>query len=142
LEIVEWVKQRIEGGETYPKPRIPDVLQAYADPIHSAADLRRICEDHGIEFVSYSTLGTQHRNVQENPVLNALVVKQLAYKHQRSAAEVVLSWALQNNMSVIPRSNQKKHLEELARLLSSPTFLDEEDLMVMDTLSSDYVGEL
>jgi diketogulonate reductase-like aldo/keto reductase len=142
LEIIEWVQQRIKGGETYPRPRIPDVLQAYADPIHTAADLRKICDDYGIEFVSYSTLGTQHRNVPENPVLTSPIVNNLARKYQRSAAEVVLSWALQNNMSVIPRSSQKQHLEELARLLTDPTFLDEEDLMTMDTLSSDYVGEL
>jgi diketogulonate reductase-like aldo/keto reductase len=142
LEMIEWVQRRIEAGESYPQPRIPDVLQAYADPIHTATELRRICDDHGIEFVSYSTLGTQHRNVPENPVLMSPVVKRLADKYQRSAAEVVLSWALQNNMSVIPRSSQKQHLEELARLLTNPTFLEEEDLMAMETLSSDYVGEL
>ncbi|KAG7348981.1 2,5-didehydrogluconate reductase [Nitzschia inconspicua] len=142
LDIIHWVQHRIEAGETYPPPRIPDVLQAYADPIHTAAELRQICEDHGIEFVSYSTLGTQHRNTDENPVLTSLVVQHLAEKHQRSVAEVVLSWALQNNMSVIPRSSKKQHIEELARLLSSPTFLEEEDLLAMDTLSNDYVGEL
>jgi diketogulonate reductase-like aldo/keto reductase len=143
LEIIEWVQQRIENGETYPQPpRMPDVLQAYADPIHTATELRRICGDHGIEFVSYSTLGTQHRDAPENPVLTSPVVTRLAQKYQRSAAEVVLSWALQNNMSVIPRSSQKQHLEELARLLTNPTFLEEDDLIAMDTLSSDYVGEL
>ncbi|KAG7374836.1 aldo/keto reductase [Nitzschia inconspicua] len=142
LDIIHWVQHRIEAGETYPPPRIPDVLQAYADPINTAAELRQICEDHGIEFVSYSTLGTQHRNTDENPVLTSLVVQHLAEKHQRSVAEVVLSWALQNNMSVIPRSSKKQHIEELARLLSSPTFLEEEDLLAMDTLSNDYVSEL
>jgi methylglyoxal/glyoxal reductase len=142
LEIIHWVQSRMEAGETHPPPRIPDVLQAYADPIHTAGELRQICNDYGIEFVSYSTLGTQHRGSEENPVLTSLVVQRLATKHGRSVAEVVLSWALQNNMSVIPRSSKKQHIEELARLLISPTFLDEEDLMAMDTLSTDYVGEL
>lgn len=143
-DIIHWVQRRIEDGETYPPPRIPDVLQAYADPIHTARELRQICEEHGIEFVSYSTLGTQHRTSSDegNPVLTSLVVQRLAQKHQRSVAEVVLSWALQNNMSVIPRSSKKHHIEELSRLLTRPTFLEEDDLMAMDTLSSDYVGEL
>ena len=141
-EIIAWVKGRIEAGETYPPPRIPDVLQAYADPINTASELRQICMENGIEFVSYSTLGTQHRNVDQNPVLTSLTVQRLAEKHQRSVAEVVLSWALQNDMSVIPRSSKKHHIEELARLLQSPTFLDASDLEAMDTMSSDYVGEL
>ena len=142
LDIIQFVQERIQRGETNPPPRIPDVLQAYADPINTASELRQICQHHDIEFVSYSTLGTQHRNVQENPVLTSMVVQRLAEKHQRSVAEVVLSWALQNDMSVIPRSTKKHHIEELARLLTDPTFLDPSDLEAMDTLSSDYVGEL
>jgi diketogulonate reductase-like aldo/keto reductase len=142
LDIIQFVQERIQRKETNPPPRIPDVLQAYADPINTASELRQICQDHGIEFVSYSTLGTQHRNIPENPVLTSMVVQRLAEKHQRSVAEVVLSWALQNDMSVIPRSTKKKHIEELARLLTDPTFLDPSDLEAMDTLSSDYVGEL
>lgn len=58
LDIISFTKQRIEAGETNPVPRIPDVLQAYADPLKPADELRAICEEHGIEFVSYSTLGT------------------------------------------------------------------------------------
>jgi diketogulonate reductase-like aldo/keto reductase len=142
LDIIQFVEERIQAGETNPTPRKPDVLQAYADPINTASQLRQICQDHGIEFVSYSTLGTQHRDVSENPVLNSMVVQRLAEKHQRSVAEVVLSWALQNDMSVIPRSSKKHHIDELARLLTNPVFLDPSDLEAMDTLSSDYVGEL
>jgi diketogulonate reductase-like aldo/keto reductase len=98
LDVIQFVQNRIEAGETDPPPRVPDVLQAYSDPIHTAGELRKICSDHGIEFVSYSTLGTQHRNVAENPVLTSMVVQRLAEKHSRSVAEVVLSWALQNDM--------------------------------------------
>lgn len=140
LDIITWTEGRIAAGE--PLARTPDVLQAYADPIQTASELRQICQDHGIEFVSYSTLGTQHRNVDHNPVLTSPVVLRLAEKHSRSVAEVVLSWARQNDMSVIPRSNKKEHIDELAHLLTYPSFLDTADLEAMDTLSSDYVGEL
>ena len=58
LDIIAFVHERIEHGETDPPPRIPDVLQAYADPLHPADELRAICREYGIEFVSYSTLGT------------------------------------------------------------------------------------
>jgi diketogulonate reductase-like aldo/keto reductase len=58
LDIITFVEERIDKGETYPPPRIPDVLQAYADPLKPADRLREICKRYGIEFVSYSTLGT------------------------------------------------------------------------------------
>ena len=137
LDIIRFVHDRLETGDTYPPPRLPDVLQAYADPLTPANELRDICAEHGIEFVSYSTLGTQHRDVDRNPVLTAPVVQRLAAKHARSVAEVVLSWALHNHMSVIPRSSKKHHIEELARLLTNPTFLDESDLEAMDSMSPD-----
>jgi diketogulonate reductase-like aldo/keto reductase len=50
----------MDAGETSPPPHIPDVLLAFANPLQPAEELQAICEDHGIEFVSYSTLGTQH----------------------------------------------------------------------------------
>ena len=58
LDIIAFVDERLQRGETDPPPRMPDVLQAYADPLRPADELRAICKEHGIEFVSYSTLGT------------------------------------------------------------------------------------
>jgi diketogulonate reductase-like aldo/keto reductase len=58
LDLITFVQERIKKGETDPPPRMPDVLQAYADPLKPADELREICTQYGIEFVSYSTLGT------------------------------------------------------------------------------------
>jgi diketogulonate reductase-like aldo/keto reductase len=144
LDIIEFVRSR-QTKELAPgqaPPRIPDAVQAFADPIHPAEELRRICREHGIEFVSYSTLGTQHRSsTSGNPVLTSPIVQALAAKHKRSGAEVVLSWAIQLNMSVIPRSSRKEHIQELARLLPKPGltatgFLDADDLLQMDLLKN------
>jgi len=136
LDIIQYVDDRQKAGMTTPPPRKPDVVQAYSDPIEPSEDLRLVCEQNGIEFVSYSTLGTQHRSNRGNPVLTSPIVRRLAEKHSRSTAEVVLSWALQKNMSVIPRSGQRKHIQELSRLLSGedPTFLDTEDMEAIDSM--------
>jgi hypothetical protein len=48
-------------------------------------------------------------------------------------------------MSVIPRSSQPHHIEELGRMLESDgmaMFLHPEDLDAMETLDKNYVGEL
>jgi hypothetical protein len=70
----------------------------------------------------------------------------LAQTYNRSTAEVVLSWAIQHKMSVIPRSSQKKHIQQLARLLPNQTigngnnppngFLSPNDLAKMDLLEN------
>lgn len=144
LDIIRFVKEREreyeergDGRHDFIQPRMPDVLQAYSDPLQPSNDLRQICKEHGIEFVSYSTLGTQHvmRNRGQNPVLGNREVIQLAELHQRSTAEVVLSWALQRGMSVIPRSTKRHHIEELANLLTEAPFLEPEHLAIMDGLA-------
>ena len=139
LDIIAFVQQRQQQqqqqGGAYPPPRMPDAVQAFADPLQPNAALRKVCEEHGIEFVSYSTLGTQHRAAGPNPVLTSPIVEELAERHQRSVAEVVLSWALQRNMSVIPRSGNPQHIQELSNLLYQPPFLNEIDLTAMDSMS-------
>jgi diketogulonate reductase-like aldo/keto reductase len=150
IDIIQFVQTRQQQQQQQqastdqtlqPPPRMPDVLQAYADPIEPAHELRRICQQYNIEFVSYSTLGTQHQyrsssssSKNGNPVLGDPRVQSIALKHDRSVAEVVLSWALQNGMSVIPRSSNKQHIQQLARLLASGGFLDPDDLAQIDSL--------
>jgi diketogulonate reductase-like aldo/keto reductase len=128
LDIIRFVQERQAKGNhndgTAP-PRLPDVVQSHADPISSADAIRKICNKYNIEFVSYSTLGTQHiykSKLQTNPVLTHPIIIELANKYQRSTAEIVLSWAIQNKMSIIPRSSQKEHIIQLARLLPNVEF--------------------
>ena len=136
-DIVEFVKERNANTPNYyPPPRMPDVVQIYADPFEPALELRQLCEQYGIEFVSYSTLGSQHMRYEnsKNPVLENAVIQRIAKNHGRSAAEVVLSWAIQNRMSVIPRSSKESHIKELAKLLYLPPFLTDDEVQTIDSL--------
>ena len=153
-EIIRWVRERQslrqqqEQSEEkpivpLPPPRLPDAVQIFADPLQPAEEMRKICQENQIEFVSYSTLGTQHRSVQgKNPVLDSPTVTELALKYQRSTAEVVLQWARQHGMSVIPRSSQRKHIQQLARLLENEGTkafqLEAEDLRRIDSLKTSH----
>jgi len=135
-DIIHFVKDR---EATYdgvgPPPRIPDALQAYADPLQPASELRTICKENGIEFVSYSTLGTQHRMRDgSNPILGNTGINEIAERYNRSAAEVVLSWAIHNGMSVIPRSTKEQHISQLSSLLNWESFLKDEDVLAIDAL--------
>ncbi|GKY99410.1 hypothetical protein MPSEU_000895700 [Mayamaea pseudoterrestris] len=137
LSLIDFIRKRQETVQGNPPPRLPDVLQAFADPIEPADELRRICRQHNIEFVSYSTLGTQHaRRGGKNPVLDSPIIRNIAERLKRSTAEIVLSWALQKNMSVIPRSSEREHIAQLARLLrkDESTFLNEDDMSRIDSM--------
>ena len=56
LDIIQFVQERQEtqehDGEEAP-PRMPDAVQIFADPIQPAEEMRKICREHNIEFVSY-----------------------------------------------------------------------------------------
>jgi diketogulonate reductase-like aldo/keto reductase len=69
-----------------------------------------------------------------NPVLDDPRIHRLAKKYEKSTAEVVLSWAIQRNMSVIPRSTKLLHIQQLANLLTNPTFVSKNDLQRIDGL--------
>ena len=121
-------------------PRMPDVLQSYADPLHPATKLRAICKQYNIEFVAYSTLGTQHEMTytqSKNPVLSHPNVQLLANRYNRSTAEVVLSWAMSKGMSVIPRSGKKHHIQQLSKMLDEENrqFLNHNDLQLIDGMA-------
>ena len=77
-----------------------------------------------------------------NPVLTSPTVLELSEKYSRSTAEVVLSWALQKGMGVIPRSSKMNHIAELARLLKDPSFLSEGDVQAIDAMSHEELTEL
>ena len=136
LDIIAFVHER-QADSNSSIARMPDVVQSYADPFHTSARLRDICAEHGIEFVSYSTLGTQHTMRTRggvNPVLgNPLIVK-LAAEYNRSTAEIVLSWAMQRNMSIIPRSSNQEHILQLSNLIYNEPFLESDDLALIDNL--------
>ena len=144
LDIIRFVKERIEDAGNHndnndsPPPRMPDVVQAHADPIEPSILLRQICRDNNIEFVSYSTLGTQHAmRSGTNPVLGSNALTKLAERHRRSVAEIVVGWALRRGMSVIPRSSNRVHIRQLSSLLGGEeawSFLTEGDLAVVDGL--------
>ena len=98
------------------------VVQNYMDPLRQDREVRVWCEDRGVLYTSYSTLGSQwqHHHQEgrrENPVLSHPVIQRLAKRHNIGEVLLVLTWALQEGVAVIPRSSQVEHIEELARLL-------------------------
>lgn len=75
----------------------PSVVQLNADPLNPNLGIQAFCRTHGIQFQAYSSLGTQWAMRQgRNPVLGNGEIMRIGRARGRSAAQVVLRWALQH----------------------------------------------
>jgi 2,5-diketo-D-gluconate reductase A len=117
-------------------PREIDALLAEASvrPVvnqvqFSVAKYRRAlldaCEERGIVLEAYSTLGTGR-------ILGDEEVARIAAAHDRTPAQVLLRWAVQRGVPVIPKSTHRERIEENARLFDFE--LSDEDMAALDAL--------
>merc|ERR1712146_628112 len=92
----------------------PAVVQNWFDPFHQDAAMRDFCFRNAIHFQGYSTLGTQWqmRGYDVNPVLQHNALANIAVTHRKSVSQIVLRWALQAGVSVVPKSNSCPHIQE------------------------------
>ena len=86
-------------------------VQNWCDPFHQDREARAVAAEHGVVYMAYSPLGAQwEQKMGYNPVLAAPTLLRIAAARGASAAEVVLSWALQEGLVAIPRSADAAHL--------------------------------
>ncbi|CAK9032811.1 Glyoxal reductase (GR) (Methylglyoxal reductase) [Durusdinium trenchii] len=85
----------------------PHIIQNWMDPFHQDKLVRRKCQEEGIQYQAYSTLGAQwvyFKGYEVNPVFSNLVLQEIAQFHNRTVAQVVLNWAVHRGISIIPAS--------------------------------------
>lgn len=114
------------------------VLQNWMDPFHQDKEVRSICNQYGIVYMAYSSLGGQweyFENVGYNPVFSNPTLQSIAIKHNTTISSVVLSWVLAEGAVIIPRSSKKENIQQNANLLTTnKIFLDEFDLRLISEL--------
>jgi diketogulonate reductase-like aldo/keto reductase len=79
----------------------PAVNQVELHPYLPQNELLQFCKENGIHLTGYSPLGSKPG---PDSVLNDPVVEEIAKKHQKTNAQVLISWAIQRGTSVIPKS--------------------------------------
>lgn len=95
----------------------PATLQIEHHPYLVQQPLLTLCGQHGIKIVGYSSFGPQSfiecdmKVAADTPTLfEHNVIKSIAEKHGKTTAQVLLRWATQRGISVIPKSNSKHRL--------------------------------
>lgn len=89
----------------------PSVLQVECHPQLIQMTLRDLCRQNSIHFQAYSSLGSSS---PENDLLTNTEVRRIASECSRTEAQVLLRWAVQQGIGVIPKSvNRQRILENI-----------------------------
>lgn len=114
----------------------PAVNQVEAHPFFRNDDLLAWCKAQDIHMTAYSPLGTPHTAgwfKRETPVLlKDPTVTAIATKHGKSAADVVIAWAVQRGTSCLPKSTNPDHLR--SNLAAGSWRLPEDDFKALSSL--------
>ena len=130
----------------------PAVNQVEFHPLQTQAELRKYCTEEGIVLQAYASLGGQDtgkkvwnkvlgaaskeaKRLGNRSILNAEAVLDLAHECGRTPAQVLLRWALQQEVVLIPKTSVKERLHENAEIFSF-TIPQEKVIWLAETLSS------
>lgn len=98
---------------------VPQTLQIEHHPYLTQDGLLTLCKAHGIAVTAYSSFGPQSfleldmAKAKDAPGLfDHATVKGVADKHGKTPAQVLLRWATQRGVAVIPKSNNQGRLAQ------------------------------
>eukprot|EP00588_Corethron_pennatum_P005864 CAMPEP_0194285428 /NCGR_PEP_ID=MMETSP0169-20130528/30149_1 /TAXON_ID=218684 /ORGANISM="Corethron pennatum, Strain L29A3" /LENGTH=359 /DNA_ID=CAMNT_0039031543 /DNA_START=72 /DNA_END=1151 /DNA_ORIENTATION=+ len=97
---------------SYAKVR-PAVNQFEIHPYNSRGPLVKLCRREGIAVEAYCPLGGKgNENSVTDELLKDPVLLSVGRAHRKTAAQVILRWHLQRDITPIPKASSKKRIEE------------------------------
>jgi diketogulonate reductase-like aldo/keto reductase len=113
--------EQVIGAATSP----PVADQVQFSPFEYRHALLEACERHAVVLEAYSPLGTGRH-------LSDSTVRDIARRHGRTPAQILLRWGVQRDIPVIPKSTRRERIEENAQIFDFS--LSVEDLAALDAL--------
>jgi diketogulonate reductase-like aldo/keto reductase len=107
----------------------PVVNQVQFSPFEFRRGLLEACNDHEIALEAYSPLGTGRH-------LDDATVGAIAERLERTPAQVLIRWALERDLIVLPKSTHRERIEANAQVFDFS--LSAEDVAALDAL--DHTG--
>jgi diketogulonate reductase-like aldo/keto reductase len=106
-------------------PVVPAVNQVEFHPFLYQKELLSFCRKHGIVLEAYSPL-TRGERLSDRDLVS------IARKYGKSAAQILLRWALQHDVVVIPKSVNPGHIRENAQIFDFA--ISDDDMKALDNL--------
>jgi methylglyoxal/glyoxal reductase len=100
----------------------PVINQIECHPRLNQEKLRTFCQEENIAVEAWSPIA-------QGRVLDEPTLKQIAEKHGKSSAQVILRWHLQNDVVIIPKSVHANRIKENADLFNFELSTDEMNLI-------------
>ena len=108
---------------------IPAVNQIEFTPWLYLKDELQYCKEHNIQLQSYSPL-TRGEKFNDNRLL------QLSKRYNKTPAQIILRWNIEHGISTIPKSSNKRRLQENFDIFDFS--LSKEDVELMDSFNENF----
>lgn len=112
----------------------PALVQNECHPLLQAREVRKICEEEGIVFQAYASLGAGQLGLLEK-----LAVRQIASRRAVTEGQVLLRWAVQGGCTVLPKSVREERMKSNLDVLDWK--LEKEDMEMLDNLEKGIQGQ-
>ncbi|MEB4855989.1 aldo/keto reductase [Priestia megaterium] len=107
----------------------PVINQVEFHPRLTQKELHAFCQKHDIQLEAWSPL-------MQGELLDNDVLKEIAEKHGKSVAQIILRWDLQNGVVTIPKSTKEHRIVENSSLFDFE--LDTEDVSKINELNQNH----
>lgn len=107
----------------------PMVNQVELHPLLTQVELRDFCKKNDIQIEAWSPLA-------QGELLDNAVLKEIADKHGKSTAQVILRWDLQSEIVTIPKSIKEDRIVENASIFDFE--LSQEDMAKINELNKNH----
>lgn len=108
---------------------IPAVNQVEFHPYLFLEDLLRFCREYKIQLEAYSPL-TKGRKLNDPKLIS------IASKYSKRPAQILIRWALQHEIVVLPKSSRRERILENADVFDFS--LSEEDMNALDSFNENF----
>ncbi|WP_017852761.1 aldo/keto reductase [Leptospira interrogans] len=107
----------------------PAVNQVEFHPFLNQIHLLEYCKKHKIQLEAYSPLA--HGQKIEDPT-----IAKIAQKYDKTPAQILIRWAIEQKIVVIPKSIKKERIIENSKVFDFA--ISEEDMKILNSLDEDF----
>jgi diketogulonate reductase-like aldo/keto reductase len=122
--IVKHLKQLMNHSLT-----IPVINQVEFSPYLNQKELLEFCHTHRIQLEAYSPL-TRGKRLEDSRLVF------ISRKYNKSVAQILIRWALQSGIVVIPKASTEDHLKENASVFNFK--ISSEDMETLNSLNENF----
>lgn len=112
---------------------VPAINQIELHPRFPQNELRDFCKEHDIQIESWSPIGGSRKD-KAGQLLEDPAIRELVGKYDKSPAQIIIRWHIQNDLIVIPKSVNKARIEQNGSVFDFE--LSQEDMERINSLET------